>query len=327
MKIQPKVSVIIPSYNCGRFLPETLDSVLAQTFRDYEVIVVDDGSTDNTEQIIKPYTNSVIYLRGPNKGASAARNRGLKIARGELVAFLDADDVWESEKLSAQVALMDSHPELDVSYTNCTFFDGLPPAFTGFEERASALLRYAHAQIADCGYILTSPSLLGEFLTIRAFPKPSMLMVRRRCFEQVGDFDESLYICEDTQMCLRLARCFSFGYIDRCLVRRRVRTDTLSSAPDNSRYAAIHIRMFDELQKWIPLSEKEKAIANQLVSSYSFSAGYAEFSNGHYAAGRQHFQKSFRISASFRAIVFMLMTFLPVNWIRTVRLVKQQLAR
>jgi glycosyltransferase involved in cell wall biosynthesis len=321
------VSVVIPSYNCGRFLPETLDSVLSQTFKDYEIIVIDDGSTDNTEQIVKPYTNSITYLRGPNKGASAARNSGMKIARGELVAFLDADDLWDSEKLGAQVTFMDSHPKIGVNYTNCTFFDGLPPAATGFEERDSALLRYSREKIANSDYILTGTSLLEDFLTIQAFPKPSTLMVRRQCFEQVGYFDETLYICEDTQMCLRLAKYFRFGYVDRPLVRRRVRTDTLSSAADNRRYAAIHIQMFDDLSKWIALSDNEKAITTRLVSSYCFSAGYAEFSDGRSASGRHHFQKSFKTCANLRALAYLLMTFLPLNWIKTFRIVKQQLAR
>jgi len=308
LNTSPKVSVVIPTYNCGRYLPETLDSVLTQTFQDYEIIVVNDGSTDNTEHVIKPFASSIKYLSGPNKGASAARNSGIKIARGELVAFLDADDLWDPEKLSAQVTFMDSHPEIGISYTNCSFFDGLSPATTGFEERDSALLRYGRKKIANSDYILTSTALLEEFLTIQAFPKPSTLMVRRQCFEKVGCFDETLYICEDTQMCLRLAKYFRFGYVDRPLVRRRVRTDTLSSAADNRRYAAIHIQMFDDLKKWIPLSDNEKTITTQLVSSYSFSAGYAEFSDGRSAAGRHHFQKSFNTCANLRALAYLLMT-------------------
>lgn len=325
MNTSPKVSVVIPSYNCGRFLSETLDSVLAQTFKEYEIIVADDGSTDNTEQIVKPYTDRITYLRGVNKGASAARNSGMKIARGELIAFLDADDLWDSEKLTAQVAFMDCHPEVGVSYTNCTFFDGLPPASTGFEERDSALLRYGHEQIAESGYILTSRSLLEEFLTIQAFPKPSTLMVRRACFEKVGYFDESVYICEDTQICLRLAKYFRFGYVDRPLVRRRVRTDTLSSAANDRRYAAVHIQMFETLGHFVPLSNIEQRAVNRALAGYCLAAGYTDFSEYQLASSRKHLWKSVKACCTAKSLFYLFLTILPVDLIKALRCLKQRL--
>src|SRR4029078_4224343 len=111
-----------------------------------------------------------------------------------LIAFLDADDLWEREKLAAQVALMDSRPELGVAYANFTHFDGSGIAGTGFDERDGALRRYKSRELADGEFLLTSPSLLTDFLSILAFPKPSVLMVRRACFEKVGFFDENISI-------------------------------------------------------------------------------------------------------------------------------------
>src|SRR5271156_2034659 len=100
---RPAVSVIIPTYNYGRFVTEAVDSVLAQSYTDHEVIVVDDGSVDDTPERMQPYAERVRYLRQPNQGPSAARNNGIEAARGEYVAFLDADDLWHPRKLEAQL--------------------------------------------------------------------------------------------------------------------------------------------------------------------------------------------------------------------------------
>jgi glycosyltransferase involved in cell wall biosynthesis len=325
MTKSPKVSVIIPTYNCARFLPMTLDSVLRQSFKDFEIVIVDDGSTDDTGEAIEPYKDRVVYLTGPNKGAAAARNIGLKTAQGDLFAFLDADDLWQSEKLSAQVALMDCHPQIGVSYTNFSFFGQPSPARTGFEERGAALLRYPHEKIGEFAYLLTSQCLLEDFLAIQAFPKPSMLMVWRRCFEHVGYFDESLSICEDTQMCLRLAKYFKFGYVDRSLVQRRVRTDTLSSAADDRRYAAAHIQMFESLGHWIPLSKLEQRAVNRALASYCLAAGYADFSEYRLASSRKHLWNSMRAGWMPKSLFYLSLTVLPVKILKALRSLKQRL--
>ena len=326
MTTPPKVSVIIPSYNCGHFLRETLNSVVAQTFKDFETILIDDGSTDNTKEVIEPYRDRITYVQGPNKGAAAARNNGLKIASGELIAFLDADDLWDCEKLSAQVALMNSHPEIGVCYTNFQCF-GAPSSTTGFEERGGALLRYGREKIGKAEYVLTSTCLLTDFLSIQAFPKPSMLMVRQSCFEQVGYFDESLSICEDTQMCLRLAKYFKFAYVDCPLVERRVRTDTLASAADDRRYASVHIQMFENLENWIPLSSRERSITNALLSSYLFAAGYTDFAHDQLDSSRRYLRSSLRAHFSFKGFLYFAMTYLPTHWIRTLRVLRRQIAQ
>src|SRR5438132_14386761 len=107
MRSEPRVSVIIPTYNCARFLPESVNSVLSQTLNDYEIIVVNDGSTDNTEEVLAPFRSRITYTYQINKGLPAALNAGIKIAKGELLAFLDSDDVWHADKLAKQVELMD----------------------------------------------------------------------------------------------------------------------------------------------------------------------------------------------------------------------------
>ncbi|MCS6319465.1 MAG: glycosyltransferase family 2 protein, partial [Nitrospira sp.] len=113
----PRVSVVIPTYNCARFLGQTIDSALRQAYRDFEIIVVDDGSTDDTQQVVAGYGKTIRYVYQANQGASAARNVALSIASGEFIAYLVADDLWIADKLSRQVEYLDAHPACGFLHT------------------------------------------------------------------------------------------------------------------------------------------------------------------------------------------------------------------
>ncbi len=117
----PRVSVLIPTYNCGQFLSEAIDSVLSQTFTDFEIIVVDDGSTDNTAEVVSRYPD-VKYFPIAHSGVSTARNTAITHATGEFVVFLDADDKWTSDKLEKQVAYLDAHPDCMLVFTKAENF-------------------------------------------------------------------------------------------------------------------------------------------------------------------------------------------------------------
>ncbi len=189
----PLVSVVIPAYNAEKFIVQALDSLVAQTYPAVEVIVVDDGSRDATSDVVARAHPSVRCIRQPNGGASSARNRGVQEARGELVAFLDADDAWHPDKLRAQVALMRRHPDVLLSRTGLsevplTTLAPFPDVADGLPE---------HRLIASLG-----PSLLSPYFAT------STVMVRRQAFLDVGAFDTALKVAEDVDLYLRiLARC------------------------------------------------------------------------------------------------------------------------
>jgi glycosyltransferase involved in cell wall biosynthesis len=207
----PAVSVVIATYNYGRFLAETLESVRRQTFADYEVVVVDDGSTDNTSAIIQPYLadRRLRYVCTEHMGQAAAKNRGIALARAPLVAFLDADDIWLPGKLTRQVERFQSDPELGVVYSRRLLIDQ-----DGWQ------LTYKEPGLHR-GDILDA-MFLGNFICF------SSSMVRRAVFERVGGFDERLALAVDYDLWLRVAVDHRFDYVDEPLVKYRVGHASLS---------------------------------------------------------------------------------------------------
>lgn len=193
------VSVITPAYNAGKYISEAIDSVLAQTCRDVECIVVDDGSTDQTKEIVRGYGDRVRYVHQANSGRSAARNRGIALATGRYIAFLDADDCLAPEKLAEQADFLENHPEFDVVYSRVVYFEE-------GQEHSS----YSVRRIAPTGDIL--PDLLyGNFITVHA------PLFRKSAVEGVGGYDPALSRYEDWDFFLRLAVAGArFGFLDRC---------------------------------------------------------------------------------------------------------------
>jgi len=205
----PQVSVVIPTYNRATLIGETLDSVLAQTYCDFEIIVVDDGSTDNTSAIINTgYKDLVRYIRQENAGQATARNTGIRIANGTYIAFLDDDDLWLPHKLARQMPLFESNPATVWVYCDAQVFDDI----TG-----QPLHNFSQINPPHVGQV-ASHLLQRDFI---ASPTP---IIRRDIFEKVGYFDESdqLRRREDWEMWLRLAVTCAVDYVPEVLARYRV---------------------------------------------------------------------------------------------------------
>ncbi len=182
----PRVSVIIPAYNYARFLPQAIDSALAQTYADREIIVVDDGSTDETPDVARRYDGRIRYHRQANRGLSGARNTGARLAQGQLLAFLDADDLWDAQKLARQTDILQHEPAVGLVSHLMRFID-VPGNVTPGQKPGVAP-----------GETLTE-------LIERGTAAPSSFLARRTCYEEVGGFDEQLTAMEDLDFCLRLA--------------------------------------------------------------------------------------------------------------------------
>ena len=215
---KPLVSVIIPTYNRGWILKEAIDSVLAQDYKDYELIVVDDGSTDNTREILDSYGQDLIVIRQANKGVSAARNLGIAAANGQLVAFLDSDDIWRPRKLSRQVDFFNSTPDAVINQTEEIWI------------RNGARVNPKRRHRKPSGMIFEQS--LGLCLV-----SPSAVMIPKTLFDAVGVFDENLPACEDYDLWLRISSRYPVHLIDTPLIiKRGGHEDQLSKAPGLDRF-------------------------------------------------------------------------------------------
>ncbi len=199
-----KVSVVIPSYNAMKYLPETVESVLQQTFADFELLIIDDGSSDKTVDWVSQLDDSRIRLISqPNQGAASARNTGIKYSKGKYIAFLDADDLWRTTKLEKQVRYLEDNPAVGLVHTWTAFIqsDGIP----------TGRLMTTHGK----------GNVWEQMVVYNLVRCGSTAMVRRCCFEDVGYFDQTLKYAEDWDMWIRISANYSFETIHEPLVLYR----------------------------------------------------------------------------------------------------------
>jgi glycosyltransferase involved in cell wall biosynthesis len=205
-----QVSTIIPVYNGEKFIAQTIDSVLTQTYASIELIVVNDGSTDSTSDVLKKYEGRIICFDQVNSGGGAARNAGLAVARGKYVAFLDADDQWVPEKIEKQVCVMEANPHLGFVCSGSYVVDAADNILGEWCRRPKNLQETFEA-LYDRNFVLN--------LTV---------MARRDCLMEVGGSDPALRISFDYDLWLRLAKKFPFKYLCEPLARYRVHSAGLS---------------------------------------------------------------------------------------------------
>jgi len=208
----PTVSVIISTYKRANLVSQAIESVLAQTYTDYEIIVVNDGSPDNTKEVLDQFEDQITAIHQENKGVAAARNAGIKAAKGKYIAFLDDDDLWLPNKLEKQVACLESNANIGLVYSDMFCFN----------EKGVFPDTWAKTNP-------TPPVQQCWILFVRNFiPTPSVV-VRRECLDKVGLFDETLATCEDYDLWLRLIEKWSVYFLNEPLVRYRRSENSLQS--------------------------------------------------------------------------------------------------
>jgi glycosyltransferase involved in cell wall biosynthesis len=245
----PSVSVVIPAYNVAPYIAETLDGVFAQTFTDFEVIVINDGSLDQDEleRALAPYLDRICYMRQENRGAAAARNSGVQRAQGEYVAFLDGDDIWDADYLAAQLKFVHAG-DYDLVY-------------------ADALL-FGDSRVAGKTYMETSPSVGPvTFLNLvrgKSHVITSGVLARRQALIEAGLFDESLRNAQDFELWARLSRRGArLAYQRKVLLRYRCREDSLSGNMMNR--IAREIRVYRYIADTYDLTPAERAELSRVM--------------------------------------------------------------
>jgi glycosyltransferase involved in cell wall biosynthesis len=249
----PAISIIIPAYNVAPYIRETLESVFAQTFADYEVIVINDGSPDTEafEGAIEPYRNRIRYIRQENGGASSARNAGLRAAQGKLVAFLDADDVWSHNYLEEQLQFI-REQNCDLVCADAMIAGDSPDAGKTYMES-----------------VMETAPMFGEvtFLQLVSAERSlitSGVVARRDLILEVGLFDQTLRNAQDFDLWLRLARHGArLAYQRRVLLEYRARQGSLSGDAINSHQR--ELRVLDKIEQFYPLTPSERADVSTVI--------------------------------------------------------------
>jgi glycosyltransferase involved in cell wall biosynthesis len=305
-KHMPQVSVIIPTFNCAALVKEAIESALAQTYRDFEVIVVDDGSDDDTTSVVAQFGSDIHYLRQTNQGASAARNQGIAMSRGKYIAFLDADDVWKPNKLAEQIPVLERDSSIGLVYSDWAITS------ENGETKASQLkdLKPASGYVFDglvqCGFILTSGTV-----------------VRRSCLEDVGHFDKTLSIAQDYDLWLRICYRWKIELVNKVLVTKRDRNGNLSS--NLVKTATERIALFDKaLKNFTDMTPATRRLVKNQLAYNHWDVGYYHFDQLSLREARKSFACSLSYQASnARALGYLAATFLPSSVLRVIRTAKR----
>jgi len=291
----PLVSVVIPAYNSVSYIGGAIQSVLDQSYSNIEILVIDDGSIDNTRDVVAPFGERVRYMHQENRGASAARNRGIREARGSYVAFLDADDLWHPAKLSRQVDVLEQHPDFGAVHCGTSRMDEtggpLPDGSSRRKQRVNGNVFMEFFE-ANLSVILTST-----------------VLVRRSCFDSIGMFDGSGEVVDDHDFFLRLVARYSVWYIEEALVRYRVILGSLSRVRAVQRLEQ-HRRTIERAITSHPayFANKPPRYLKQRWRSFYRWGGLMLYYRREYRAARRYLQKAFLLSP--RILPRYLITFL-----------------
>ncbi len=309
------VTVIIPAYNSAQQLPEALDSVIKQTYRDFEIIVVDDGSTDETRELLKDYKNRITYLYQENAGPSKARNTGILVAKGRYVAFLDADDHWLPSKLELQIKLIESDPRLGLVFSDAEYFGGVKPMVGSYWKQRGCY----DQMISESGLIQNAFSTLMKINPIM----PSTALLKRNCFEKAGLFDECLRYVEDKDMWLRMSVHCSMACVPFPLVKRRVHGYSQKQVA-SIKESIIHV--VRKIEHAYPEEvARENVDTKKILGPLYYTLGRIYFGNDDFARARQAFRSSLRGRFSWKALLFLAATPMGARVIHLLRRLKRSL--
>lgn len=302
--MQQKVSVIIPAYNSAAFIAETIRSVLAQTYDNVEIIVVDDGSTDATLDVLSEFGEQITVLTKSNGGPASARNLAIRNSTGAYIAFLDADDLWMPEKLMEQVAFLESHPEVGMTYSEALMF--VEP----FEEASGE--KQIRGKIGFTGETSFCHLLLGDHI-----PNSTVLM-RRNCVETIGWLNESraLVAVEDYEYWLRLARAFPIRAIAKPMAYYRVHAHNLMGEGDDiEKSLRLPMRALEEIERLFPDCWRECEMEKDvLFARLTIRAGFAYKQRGDWWNCLKKFRQALGHRCNVRVLRWIVAAILLKRW-------------
>ncbi len=247
------VSIIIPVYNAQKYIKETIESALNQTYKNIEIIVVDDGSIDETAAIVESFQNPrIVYIYQENQGQSSARNTGIRKAKGTYIAFLDADDLFLPRKIEEQVSFLENHPDCGLCYCdNYHFFSNQPDKLFHFS-------------------VKTYSGLIFDKLLEENFINPLSVLLKKEILDEYGEFKDGWRRCDEQYLWLKLAfNKVRFCYLDKVLAYYRVHKDSLSAEGLYLKETAEKfLELLDLIESWLKSEERKKYPFERLRKSW-----------------------------------------------------------
>jgi glycosyltransferase involved in cell wall biosynthesis len=317
--LKATVSVVIPTFNSATYLGEALDSVLAQTYQPLEVILVDDGSEDETPQVATAYPGRVTYVRKQRGGPASARNVGVRVAAGEWIAFQDADDIWMPDLLEK---LAKSAAETGADLVCCDYralIDGSPVGTTNMEHKG---LDTRLDVLAPNGVLLDAFGLLLEVGNFVATPG---VLVKKEALLQIGLFDEAIYCGEDLDLWFRLSQRWRFAVVAEVLVLRRLHARNMTR--DTWVWKAGLLKVYEKLERYAPTlatGTRWRKLLRKGKGALLREQGARYLELGDLLLARKSWAKSFRTTCSPRLAAYWSATFLPRPWMEALRSWKRQ---
>jgi glycosyltransferase involved in cell wall biosynthesis len=306
----PKVSVIIQTYNRKEFLPEALESAFSQTFKDYEVVVIDDGSQDGTDKFMAEYLKNcqhdIRYIFQKNQGIPLARNRGINECKGQYIAFLDSDDLFMPEKLAKCVAFLDQNPDYGMVYTDLFLVD----------EKGNILESWFQSKKEF------SQGNIYRNLLKECFIIPTSSVIRTEVFKKIGYFDPEIYFCNDYDLWIRISRHFKIGLIKEPLVKWRQHNQNASknfkaTAQDNIKIFSKQLNIKDQ-------DSFSRMLLRKKLSINHFDLGIWNLADERIALARHDFMKSYYYSPNRKSLIRFIICCFPSKAVASLRLFRNK---
>ena len=308
----PKASIIVPAYNAAQYISKTLDSILNQSFQDFEIVIIDDGSSDQTASIIDQYDDPRIrYHHQANSGKPAIpRNRAIKKARGEFIFIFDSDDIMLPEKLATTIECMEQTPQAGLAFTGFACIDEgghvINPDFLAPYETLHSLEKIA---VSDNAYLIQAREAL-KGLAVSNYLGTSGVAIRRGVFEQVGGFDEDVRNSDDYLMWQAIASCYGFIYIPAIFHQYRVRSGSISLRSIEERAPGL-IACTEKMMQYHKGDPISLNHLRQRIGRFYFEVGYSHFKEQKMSQARKSLIKALIKRKDRNSLFYLFLACLP----------------
>ena len=317
MTPSPVISAVIPAYNSAAFIHQAVASINAQSYQVDEIIIIDDGSTDNTEEIVKDLGDKIRYLRQDNQGPSAARNSGVQAARGDLVAFLDADDQWTPGRIQQQLAIMQHNSSLALVAGDMAEIN-LQDKIIVASVLNKHSLRETFANLEGAPV----PNALSLLMKINFIPTGTVL-AKRSSLLNAGGFNEKIRYGEDLELWARIAANEAIACLPEVMMLRRQHDHNATRSMEP--LLKDLVKVTSSVRSWGARHLSRQGVdPNLLVADAFNNLGYWQFSSGQFATARQTFKNSLREKLTTRALFYQSLCIMPASLIRGLRQFKQK---